>query len=180
MGASVLSSNNVVVSSHLTTANNVVNSSGNIYTSNVDADNVKIRKYKGNSLTDCVTDIDKRLELLESNVKALPAIIGETIISAFRDIQTQQMAPVFTINGGYTELPNMTAGRSVYLPGNTGTTTGMGVDLSPALSTMVGMVIQQLSAKINYDELNSLRDRIRQLEEDMGYREAVAKKLMEP
>jgi hypothetical protein len=56
----------------------------------------------------------------------------------------------------------------------------MGVDLSPALSTMVGMVIQQLSAKINYDELNKLRDRIRQLEEDLGYREAIAKKLMEP
>jgi hypothetical protein len=180
MPSSLLSSNNVIVSSHLTTANNVINNNGNGYTLDVDADNVKIHKYKGASLTGALLDLDKRIELLESNIKALPAIVAETIISAFKDIPTYQLSPVFTINNNYSALPNMAAGQSVYINGNNGTTTGMGVDLSPALSTMVGMVIQQLSAKINYDELNKLRDRIRQLEEDLGYREAIAKKLMEP
>ena len=183
MSINTVSSNCISVPA--TVSNTLVSSLGssaiNSFSSiKVNPDEMRIPVYSGQSLTDCIIDVSKRLDLLESNVKALPAIIAETIISAFRDIPTSQTAPVFTLNGGYTPLPNMTAGQSIYLPGNTGTTTGMGVDLSTALGTMVGMVVQQLSAKVNYDELNGLRARIRQLEEDLGYREAVAKKLMEP
>ena len=112
----------------------------------------------GVSVHDHMAETKKRLDMLESNIKALPATIAESIAKSFSDISWHH-SQVVTKGGDPTD---------------------MFVNMGPSLSFLALHIQKELFKNINFDELNKLRDRIRQLEEDMGYREAVAKKLMEP
>jgi hypothetical protein len=115
--------------------------------------------------------INSRLSLIEENVTALPAIVSEALIDALSSI-----SPGFRVD--------------VYAPSNpvfpkeicgieNGRTVGMRADLDPLLQYLVFHLSERLRASIDYSELEAIRARVRQLEEDLGYRKKIAEKLME-
>jgi hypothetical protein len=123
-------------------------------------------------------EVKKRLDLLESNLKALPAVIAESIIIAFSGM-TFTGNPNLSSVDVYSPLAPRQA-TTVWQGGvQDGNTIGLKVDLGPFLLALESRVQCCLHDTVDFSELDKLRARIRELEEDLGYRVAVANKLRE-
>jgi hypothetical protein len=118
-----------------------------------------------------LAEIRTRLDLLESNMEALPGIVAEAFISSFEEITwNEQCVP------GFATDPN---GNRLQVSGYQEIQT-VSVDCKPLLERLHTCIESNLHMKINFDELETLRARVRELEEDLGYRRKVADRLMEP
>jgi hypothetical protein len=109
--------------------------------------------------------LEYRIDILETYMKMVPSVVGEAVIEALQEVAN-------TGNYGEASLSKT--------PVNTahGHSTGFNTDNSMFIFALCNNLANNIKSKINFDEINKLRDRVRQLEEDLGYREKVAKELM--
>ena len=125
----------------------------------------------GTSYDTILFDLDKRLSLLESNVKLLPALIVEALLCAIQEFQ-YNLPPTFGI-------PVDDCGLTLRDQYGNEAKAQVSVDLQNVFSVLHTALDKELTSKVSYEELDRLRDRVRELEEDLGYRKAVAERLME-
>jgi hypothetical protein len=110
-----------------------------------------------------IKEIGKRLALVEENIKLLPGVVGEVILSAFAGL-------VYSGDSRLQQAMVVTGG---------GCDTGFHISTIELLSGLRDKVREAVQGRIDFSEIEKLRDRVRQLEDDLGYRKKVAEKLRE-
>lgn len=120
---------------------------------------------------DDVSELRSKLDTLQQAVDCIPGIVADAIISAFVNMRFTDVdldAFVLDNNGQVAK-----DGYSAELRAN------IKVRGDTLLDFIATSLESDLRSSVNYDGMHALKARVKQLEEDLGYREAVAHKLME-
>lgn len=125
----------------------------------------------GTSYDDVLSDMNKRLSILESDVKILPAIVSEILTETFQNFS-------FEVPGAYA-IPVDAAICTLRDQYGSEAKPIASVDMTSVFSSLSEKLSSEVGARVNFDEVNRLRERVRELEEDLGYRKRVAKRLMD-
>ena len=159
---------------------NGISSSNVILGSSVNDGHIDWSYGMNKDVLDTIECVEERLELVEQKVECLPALIVDAIEESvtemfpeytysYDDILYTDMRPLVTDNEG-NEVKDQYGGA---------VNSNLKVDAKEVLVAFSKRLVTNLRSNINYDEIKILRDRVQQLEEDLGYREAVAGRLME-
>ena len=125
----------------------------------------------GSRIEDLLNDLNNRLELLESNVKVLPSLVAEAVLQALQECAMDSP----DLKG----VPVDCCGNTLKTSNGTEADSLVSVDTYPLFERLLESVRLSMAARVSMEEIDRLRDRIRELEEDMGYRKTVARRLME-
>lgn len=119
------------------------------------------------SLTDrteyTIDRITERLDLLEQKVEVLPSLVAEYLQDIFAQVKDD---------------PSVKKDIQVVFE-HSGLSAPYVVDLYTIVNSVADSITDRLRSGIDYSELERLRARVRELEEDLGYRKKVANRLME-
>ena len=110
-----------------------------------------------------VHELRVKLELIEINMKVFPGFVGEILKDAFDKL-------TYNYDCSLQNLPVSTG---------SGADTGFKASSQAFLMAIRDAVRNELDSRLNFTEINQLRARVKQLEEDLQYRTQVAEKLRE-
>jgi len=124
--------------------------------------------------------MEDRVELLERTLEMVPGIIGEAILTAV-DAWADAYDPCSYPSGNLCEENReFQANRVNRLDSDQGEHIVKRMKMMHPFGRELAVRMRgELEHRVNFDELHSLRSRVKQLEEDLGYRTAVADRLME-
>ena len=115
--------------------------------------------------------LETRLDLIESNVLALPGIVTEALLESVQQFSCDVgSVPGFRVDEHGCTLRDQYGAEAK---------ASVQVDLSTAFKKFYWSLGAELKKRINFEELVRLRKRVLELEEDLGYRRKVAERLME-
>ena len=116
-------------------------------------------------------EFQSRLELLEMKIETLPGIVAEVLIDSLEELSQYDWVlsgvPVDEVGTPLRDSYGGPAKPTVQ------------VDPKEMINELCQTMESELRKKINFEEVTRLRERVRQLEEDMGYRKKVADRLRE-
>jgi len=116
-------------------------------------------------------EIENRLALLEAKTDAIPGICAESVLRCLQEF-CFTAPPALGVPVDEYGVPL----RDQY---GTNAKATVQVDMGVVFKSLCDHVDESVRSSFNFDELNRLRERVRELEEDLGYRRKVAERLME-
>jgi len=117
-----------------------------------------------------VQELSKRLALLEQKVEILPSLVADAISNALLNMSCYG-------SPGISDFPIVA--QDQYSSANPISITGLVADAHGLMMELGNALSSKLRETINFEELDRLRARVAELEKDLGFRTAVAKRLME-
>jgi hypothetical protein len=121
--------------------------------------------------TSRLEEIESRLEFLEAKTDSIPGICAESVLRCLQDF-------CFTVPPAM-GVPVDEYGVPLRDQYGTNAKAIVQSGMSEVFKSLCDHVEASVSSSFNFNELNLLRARVRELEEDLGYRRKVAEKLME-